>query len=452
MKTTNFRTLFHCCLLLFPALADAQTIADKADSLLSAYHKQDLFTGTVIIARRGKVLFERSYGMANRDAGMPNASGTQYRIGSLSKPVTAIIMMQLREKGMLKFSDPLSKYLPGFTKGDSVTVEDLLNHTSGIRSLTSTARYRTDRMGIKGQADVLEILRAEPFAFSPGSSWQYSNSNYMLLSYIAEKVSGRSMSELVSELAKKQGLKKTGMDYDGRTDRNKAVGYEAGALQDYVPVADNNVLIITGAGGIYSTATDLLKLDRALYSKGILSRESKQDMFRARKGDYALGWETGAYKNRIELGHSGSIEGFKAMMLRYPESETTIIFLSNYWNTPGPAICESLKAISFGEPYKMPEARSFISFSAEQLKAYEGDYSFNGAMTMNLSSESGVLLSTIKGQPVVGFKPMTDTDFFNKSNNALIKFIRESDGTVGSFKLVKGQQVMEWKRLKAGKQ
>ena len=449
MKTINFSKLVLCFILLFPPLVDAQTVANKADSLLSAYYKQDLLTGTVIIARGGKVLFEKSYGMANREAGIRSNSDTQYRIGSLSKPFTAMIIMQLNEKGLLKLSDPLSKYISGFAKGDSVTIENLLNHTSGIKSLTSTSRYRSDRISIKGQADVLEILKAEPFAFSPGSSWQYSNSNYMLLSYIAEKLSGKPMAQLLSDFAKKQGMKGTGMDYDGRKAAAKAIGYEAGALQDYMPIADNNVTIITGAGGVYSTASDLVRLDRALYSETILSDESKKQMFTPVKGDYALGWEIGNYKGHTELGHSGSIEGFKAMMLRYPESETCIIFLSNYWNTPGPAICEGLKAVAFGNPYSIPEARNFITLTPDQMKAYAGDYTFKGAMTMNITAESGVLLSTIKGQPVVGFKAMSGNEFYNKSNDAVIQFEKNTNGMFGSFRLVKGKQVMEWKRIGA---
>lgn len=446
MKNVTFSAKLICFLCFLPTLLTAQSLADKADSLLSAYHKQDLFSGTVIIAQSGKTLFEKSYGWADREAAVPNTSDTQYRIGSLTKPFTAMLIMQLVEKGKLNLQDPLSKYIPGFSKGDSVTIEQLLNHTSGIRSITSTNRYRNDRKSIKAEADVLDILRAEPFAFSPGSKWQYSNSNYMLLSYIAETISGRPMRQLVSDFAGTQGMKSTGMDYDGRKAPRKAIGYEAGAIDDYIPLTDNNVTIISGAGGIYSTASDLLKLDRALYTKAILSDAAKKRMFTPIKGDYGLGWETGNYKGRAELGHSGSIEGFKAMMLRYPESETCIIFLSNYWNTPGAAICESLKAIAFGEDYKLPDARQFLTLTTDQLKAYEGDYSFKGAMVMHISADSGVLLSMIKGQPVVGFKAVSEIEFYNKSNDAVIRFKKDANGRVTSFQLLKGKQVMDWER------
>ena len=451
MKTFKSIARLLGFLCLWPACLNAQTIADKSDSLLSAYYKQDLFTGTVLIAQKGMVVFEKSYGMANREASVSNSSATQYRIGSLSKPFTSLIILQLKEKGLINLSDPLSKYLPGFSKGDSVTIENLLNHTSGIRSFTSTRRYNTDRMNITGRGDVLDILKAEPFVFSPGSSWQYSNSNYILLSYIAEDLSKKSMTLQIQELCTKLGLKNTGMDFDGRIAPLKAKGYEAVALQDYMPVADQNIAIISGAGGMYSSAPDLLKLDRALYSEQILSDATKQQMFKPGKGDYGYGWETGNFKGRMELGHSGSIEGFKSMILRYPESETCIVFLSNYWNTPGQMICDNLKAIVFNEPYQLPASRNFISLPESQLKAFEGEFSFKGAMSMIIKAESGQLLSIIKGQPIVSFKPLNEREFYNKSNNAEMSFQKDAAGIFQSFKLVKGKQAMEWTRKEAAK-
>ena len=442
----TLRLLAFLC--FFPAAGSAQTIADKADALLKAYHQQDLFTGTVLIAKEGRIVFERSYGMANRESNLPNRSTTQYRIGSLSKPFTSLIIHRLMEKGWLHINDPLNKYLPGFSRNDSVTIEHLLNHTSGIRSITSMEQYRTGRSEIKGMKEVIAILKSQPPVFSPGSSWQYSNSNYLLLSYVAEKITGKTMAQLVGDFADKLHMQNTGMDYDGRKAPTRALGYEAGLLDDYVPVADNNITLLTGAGGMYSTASDLFLLDRALYTDKLLSKVARDKMYVPGKGNYGYGWEIGNYKGRMEISHSGSIEGFKSMMLRYPESGTCIIFLSNYWNTPGPEICESLKAIAFGEGFKMPETPSLIVLSAEQLKSYEGEYSFNGAMVMTIKAESGMLLSIIKGQPVVGFKPLSEKEFYNKSNDARMQFTHTGNESFDAFKLIKGKQVMEWKRIK----
>ena len=122
-------------------------------------------------------------------------------------------------------------------------------------------------------------------------------------------------------------------------------------------------------------------------------------------------------------------------------------FLSNYFNTRGSKICEALKAITFNEPYKLPEQRNFVKLSEKELSNYEGIYSFNGGMKMDLKASSGVLLSIIKGQPVVGFKPLSEKDFYNKSNNSQMEFIKDSNGVIKSFKLKMGKQEMEWVKI-----
>ncbi len=442
----NFFLLQLCFLLLIPALVKAQSIHEKADSLLAAFSRQHLFSGTVIIARKGNVIFEKSYGQANRKENTPNSSSTTFRIGSVSKPFTAMIILQLQEKGLLHISEPLSKYLKDYSKSDSVTIEQLLNHTSGIRSISSLHQFKNERLKMKGREDVLNLLNSQPLIYTPGSKWQYSNSNYMLLAYVAENIRGKTMSELVKEFAAAHELNDTGMDYDGRPEPYKALGYEAGPVEDFVHVTDYNVAIISGAGGMYSTARDLLKLDQLLYSNKIVNEDTKQKMFTAGKGDYGYGWETGKYNGRIEVGHSGSIEGFKSMWLRYPESGTTIIFLSNYWNVPGQEICDKLKAIAFDEAYEFPVFYQYQRISDNDLKLLEGEYNFNGGMKMTLEASSGMILSKLKGQPTVGFKPISATEFHCKANDARLLFKMDENSKVTGFTLIMGKQEMEWKK------
>ncbi|MGV3529191.1 MAG: serine hydrolase domain-containing protein [Flavisolibacter sp.] len=444
-KTTTLK--LFCFLFLLPYLSQGQTIQEKADALLSAYYQQDLFTGTVLIAKNNKVVFEKSYGLANRKAMINNSPGTEYRIGSVSKPITALIILQLHEKKLLALSHSLSQYIPGIPQGDSVTIENLLNHTSGIPSITSLKVYQANPTSVKSRDDVLAILKNELPVFSPGSRYQYSNSNYILLSYIAEEVTGKSMAEMVRDFAEKLNMHHTGMDYEGRSSKTRALGYEAGPIHDYANSNEDKIAMVTGAGGIYSTAADLFMLDQALHSEMIISKASKEKMFTAGKGNYGLGWEIDNYHGHTEIAHSGSIEGFKAMLMRYPEDGTTIIFLSNYWNTPGPQVCESLKAIAFDQPYSLPVARNYINLSPIELTAFEGNYSFRNAMTMELKQESGLLLSIIKGQPVVSFRPLAGNVFYNKSNNAEIRFVKDEDGKISSLQLKKGKQEMEWKKL-----
>lgn len=430
---------------MIPALLFAQNLSAKADSLLSAYYHHDLFTGTVLIAKNNKVVFERSYGLANRDQKIPNSSTTEYRIGSISKTMTAAMIMQLTEKNKISLDDRLSKFFPALKFSDSVNIRQLLSHTSGIKSLTSTKEYNNSRMEIKDSNDVLYILKNTSLEFLPGTKYRYSNSNYILLGYIAEKITGKSLSDLVQDFAKTIHLKHTGYDFDGRISKWKAMGYEEGTLEDYVAIPDLNIQIVGGAGGYYSTANDLFRYHLALNNNKLLHNTSKEKMFTEVKENYGLGWTVDQYKGRIELSHSGSIEGFKSMMIRYPESGTCIIFLSNYFNTRGPEICEQLKAITFNEAVPVVEFQQPITLAEDLLKSHEGEYKMGDRMTMTISTQSGRLLSIIKGQPVVSFRPIAVNKFYNKSHNAYIIFEKDAEGNQ-ILKLQKGKQQLEWKK------
>lgn len=435
------------CLFVFVSISHSQTIATKADSLLRAYHLNDMFSGSVLIAHEGSIVFERSYGLADRVKKIPNTSTTQYRIGSISKPFTSLIILQLVDRKLIGLNDPIAKYFPSLPKADSITAAHLLQHTSGIKSITSTKQYQTDRQTIKGEKDVLDILSKEPSLFSPGSSWQYSNSNYMLLSYIAERVTGKSMALLVESFTNGLGMKNTGMDYDNRLSTNKAMGYETIALDDYVHVDDNNVSITSGAGGMFSTLKDLYTFQQALQNKGLLSDSLMAQMYTPGKKGYGYGWEISSYNGQKEISHSGSIEGFKSMIMRYPATNSCIIFLSNYWNTPGQEICNQLRNVLFNEPFTIPKKLEFKTLSASALNSLAGEYRFNDAMTMTIEISGSGLLSTIKGQPVVGFRAVSDNEFWNRSHNSLLVFERDSNGKVAGFTLKKGNQDMQWKRV-----
>ena len=158
-------------LLLFAGLAYSQTIAKNADQLLKAYHDNDLFTGSVMLVKNGEVVYKGSYGYADRNKKKLNSGSTEYRIGSISKPMTSLIILKLVDQKKLRLQDKMVDYLPGLSKYDSVTIEHLLQHQSGIKSITSTQAYNTDRKNIKGQKEVIEILSQEPTQFSPGTQW-----------------------------------------------------------------------------------------------------------------------------------------------------------------------------------------------------------------------------------------------------------------------------------------
>lgn len=435
--------------LILPTLSKSQDIPTQADSLLRNYSSQGLFSGNVAILRKGKVLFSKSYGYSNVAAKKPNGPATQFRIGSVTKTFTAALIMRLQERGKLSLEDKISKYLPDYRFGDSITVRNLLNHTSGIRSFTSIDQFQQEKMKMSGIKEVIGTFFNMPLLFSPGSNFQYSNSNYLLLGYIAEKLSQKSISDLLrDEITGPLGMKATGFDSDQRKSTYKAIGHEATIQSDHDISPANNIGLLSGAGAMYSTVEDLMRWERAIYGKQVLSDSSKVQMFRPYLKNYGLGWEVSKHMGRLSYSHSGSIDGFKSNIQLFPESETAIIFLSNYFNTPGPEICAALEAIAFNEPFQMPSEIKAIPLSQSQLGIYTGDYLLQNKLKMAIVLENGKLLSKIEGQPTVSLRPIGVHNFYVPMNGVFIRFEMDPNGNTVSLKVIDGKRELEFNRRK----
>lgn len=433
--------------LIIPTLLKAQNIPAQADSLLTNYFRQGLFSGNVSIIKKGKILFSKSYGYSNAKTRTPNNKETQFRIGSITKTFIAALILRLHERGKLSLNEKVSKYLPNYHYGDSVTIRNLLNHTSGIKSFTSIEKFQKEKMEMTSTSEVMSTFAQMPLLFSPGSNFQYSNSNYLLLAYIAEKITKKNLSQLLrDEITQPLGMKNTGIDSDGRKSDNKALGHEASLLSDHDISPNNNIGLLSGAGAMYSTAEDLLRWERAMYGNTILSDSSKSIMFRPYLKNYGLGWQVSQNNSRLSYAHSGSIDGFKSNIQLFPQTETAIIFLSNYFNTPGPEICAALEAITFNEPFQIPTERRAITLPQEQLTAYIGNYDFQGKLEMSIVIENGRLLSKIKGQPTVSLSPIGDHNFYVPMNGVYIQFKMSTSKNAASLQIMDGKRGLEFIR------
>ena len=436
---------------LLPFIGRSQDLATRADELLTAYYQQGKFTGTVLLAAGGKVLFEKGYGPADRASGVPNSGTTEFRIGSLSKPFTAVLVLQLQERGLLSIKDPVRKFIPDYPKGDSILVEHLLNHTSGIRSITSMKEYYAKWIGEPATLEqTVAHFKGEPLSFSPGSRFEYSNSNYILLSYIAEKASGTSYERLLNEgIVQKLGLASTGLDRNDRTSKQKALGYAATPQSDFAPARFNDMSVLAGAGALYATARDLYTWDRALYGTTLLSEASKAAMFTPAGAPYGLGWEIRERGGRKEISHSGSIDGYVCNYIRFPDQDACIIFLSNYFDSKGPQICKALTALLFGEAYELPKARKPITLPAAVLERYAGQYGMDGGPVLVIAVEGGKLTGKLGKQPPFDMLAESETQFFVKGVDADVEFQKDATGAISSVALKQGKTI-QFKRLPAG--
>ncbi|ANE53524.1 hypothetical protein SY85_15555 [Flavisolibacter tropicus] len=434
---------------MLPFLGKSQDVATKADELLTAYHKQGKFTGTVLIAKEGKIVFEKGYGFADLNRQLPNSPTTEFRIGSLSKPFTATLIMQLQEKGKLNIKDPIQKYIPDYPKGDSITVEQLLNHTSGIKSITSMKEYYEKWMAQPSTLDnTISHFKNEPLSFTPGSRFEYSNSNYILLSRIAEKASGLSFSKLLEKsIVQKLKMKQSGVDQNDRRSKDKAIGYATTPTDSFSVARFNDMSVLSGAGAIYSTARDLYTWDRAWYGNQLLSDASKKLMLTPAKKNYGLGWEIEQVKGRTLISHSGSIDGYLSNFMRFPDQDVCIIFLSNYFQSKGPQICKDLTAIVFNEPYQVPKEKKAIVLNESIYKLYTGQYQMEKGPSLLIVFEEGKLKGKLGNQSYFEMLAEAETRFFIKGMDGDVEFVKDENENVSGVNLSNNGKTLSFKRV-----
>ena len=238
-------------------------IGNELDALAQAYAAQGKFSGAVLVARKGEILLKKGYGLANREHDVPNTPQTIFRIGSMTKPFTAIAIMQLVEAGQLSVDDTVSKFLPDFPNGERITVHHLLSNRSGIRDYILMPEYNAIKKQRVSTEQLIGLFRDEPLLFEPGSEFGYSNGNWVLLGYMLEQITGKSYEAAIRErIFQPLGMNNSGAEWEQPLIKHRASGYDdtgAGFLN--AELHDDTTM--HGAGALYSTVEDLFKWDRA---------------------------------------------------------------------------------------------------------------------------------------------------------------------------------------------
>ena len=333
------------------------SVASRIAALVKAHSEFDMFSGTVMVAKNGKVIYEGAFGEADKDYGVPNRPNTRFNIGSIGKTFTAVSIMQLMEAGKLRLSDPLSKFLPDFPfpEKDLITIRHLLTHSSGLGDYLEHKDYNCRKASLKKIEDALPLVYDQKPEFPPGERFKYSNSGFLLLGAIIEKVSGLSYPAYLQEhIFKPLGMKESGIFFDDEVLPDRSIGYTKNWDGTYTANV-RSVPPPCSAGGLRTTARDLLKFDQALYGAALLSEETKAIMFAPSrlKPTSACGWEVKEYHGNRFMGHSGGTDGVECFFYRFIDAGYTIITLSNYDGGNG-QVCSGIEAILFGQDYALP--------------------------------------------------------------------------------------------------
>jgi len=431
-----------CMFMLANSLYAQDSTTQKLDALVKTYAVMGRFNGSVLVAQHGRILLQKGYGIKNAAGNSMNDANTMFQIASVTKQFTAAVILKLVEQKKMALTDRLSKYYSGFSNGDSITIEHLLTHTSGLHSFTETdsSISETDEQRM---VPYLKTLKPD---FVPGTSWHYSNTGYVMLGFIIQKVSGMSYWKAVrTYIFNPLQMNNSGFDFAHLTG-NKAVGYDVlnDSMQQPATITDSTVPF--GAGAIYSTVTDMYKWHLGLQSYKIVGKAIMDKAYTpcAQNKGYGYGWQIDSVYGKKMVSHSGSISGFGSNFARIPEDDICIVLLSNKSGATFDVmhVTDKLLAVLYNKPYSIPVKRTRVTISDDVMKTYTGTYEIADMhLTIDVTLGDGVLIA----QPVRDghpgptsiLLPMDNTHFFDEHDEELeVTYDTDATGKVTGMKLL----------------
>lgn len=433
--------------LFLVTICVSQDVA-KLEELMSAYASQYKFNGAVSVSYKGKVLLDKGYGLRNAGDKTPNDQKSIFQIGSITKQFTATVILRLQEEKKLNVADKLSKYFPGYPNGDSITIEHLLTHTSGIYSYTSDPAFMQNEVSKPADRQkMMTLFKDKPLQFSPGTKWEYSNSAYSLLGYIIEDVAKMPYEQAVRRyIFTPLGMTHSGFDFTHLSSRDKATGYFrlTSDRSEPAPIVDSSVSY--SAGAIYSTTTDLYKWHQSLQNNTIIKKASKEKAQTPVMNKYGYGWGIDTVAGKKTVGHSGGIHGFNTNMVSMPEDNTCVILLANVANPNLDKITKDIFAILYDMPYELPKEKTVITVAEEVLRQYVGVYDVSPELIITVTVEDGKLMGKPEGQEQLQLRPEKEDAFFVKEVDAEVRFTRDDKKEVTAMTVLQRGREMTGKK------
>jgi CubicO group peptidase (beta-lactamase class C family) len=429
-KRLNRVLLFFILLLLLSLSAQAQQqgLTSAIDELLQQNFKANEPGAAVIVVKDGKVIFRKGYGMANLELGVAVEPDMIFRIGSITKQFTATAILMLAEQGKLALTDEITKYLPDYpTQGKKITIEHLLNHTSGIKSYTSLPEWLPLWRKDMSLDELIALFKDKPMDFAPGDNWAYNNSAYVLLGAIIEKASGQSYKDFIEKrIFEPLGMKHSFYDSTERIISRRVSGYSKGK-DGFVNCAYLSMSQPYAAGSLVSSVDDLALWDAALYTDKLLKQESlKRAWTPAKLNDgrathYGYGWAMNDYEGHRMISHGGGINGFITHVRRLPDDHLFVSVLTNRdTGNPNPEkLTLKIAALVIGKPFSDPVA---ITLSPAKLDNYVGEYQLNDKETAKILREDNKLMLSMSGGKIE-ITPSSETEFFSAAGR--FTFIKE---------------------------
>jgi CubicO group peptidase (beta-lactamase class C family) len=405
------------------------------------------FSGTVLVKKKGEILFHEAYGMADLAGSRPNSVDTRFGVGSSTKQVTAAAILLLRDRGLLSLETTLDKVLPefAFPWAEKVTIHHLLTHTSGIYNFTATPNFFgiVDKLGSGARVeDMVALFQNKPLNFEPGTQWSYSNSGFILAGLIVSKLSGRSYADFIKEeFFEKLEMSQTAYEpFSDRSNDANPIGFD----RDYAATEMKKFPMIwaDAAGGIMSTARDWSRWLDWLHEGGrILSDESLALMKKAHvsipggSDSYGYGLFIGKEFGRDMIGHGGDVPGFHFMDMTFINEDVQVIVATNI--EPGvirSRMATSLTGLVIEGRGTLPDFVDNVTVPEESLASRVGDYVWSETAADGTSDslearvflENGKLYIQLKGQSELRLIPQSES-LFELKNIARIEFLENGE-------------------------
>lgn len=401
----------------------------RMEQIIQSFVADKRFMGTVLVARGDDILLDKAYGFADLEWNVPNSPKAKFRLGSITKQFTAASILLLQERGKLNVHDPVKKYMPDAPAAwDKITIFNVLTHTSGIPNFTSFPSYSSLEPFPETPEQLVALFKDKPLDFQPGEGWNYSNSGYVLLGYLIEKISGESYARFVQEnIFKPLGMEDSGYDSNSAIIQDRASGYAPGP-NGLVNAGYINMTIPLSAGALYSTTGDLLRWEQGLFGGKLLSPESLKEMTTPFKNNYAFGLEVHTVNGHEVIEHNGGIEGFNTQLAYYPEDKLTVVVLANVNGSAPGEIGNDLATVAQGGNVVLTSERREVHVDPRIFDGYVGSYRLAPNFTLTITREGDHLFAQGSNQPKFAIFPESDHDFFAKVLDLQITFVRDKQG------------------------
>jgi CubicO group peptidase (beta-lactamase class C family) len=421
----RIKILLSILLTLAFFTASYAQILDKAklDQFFDRLAEKNKAMGSMTLVKDGKVLYSRAigYSQINDSQKKPSTAATRYRIGSVTKMFTAVMIFQLVEKGKLKLSDTLDKFFPQIPNAGKITIAQMLAHRSGIYDFTRDSDFSSWKTNAKTEDEMLAIIAKGKPVFEPGEKTEYSNSGFVLLGYIVEKVGGKPyQSALKERITGRIGLKDTYLG-TGKTDVGKNESFSFNYVRDWKQEAETDLSIPGGAGAIISTPNDLTKFIKSLFD-GKLVSQSSLALMKSIKDKYGSGINLFPLDGKIFYGHGGGIDGFSSLLIYLPEEKLALAYSINGKGYPATKIVDGVLDIYQNKPFQIP-AFETINVSPEVLDKYVGVYSSPQVpLKLTITREGSTLLAQATGQPASPLEATAQDKFKLEFKEIVLEF------------------------------